>query len=365
MLRWSNVEGPEGDPEQARYRCEHCSQMIAEHQKAAMLKHGEWRAARPERGISGFWINSLYSPWRKWRDLARKFLMDRKSPETLREFVNTVLAEPWDDEAQTSVDLSELLARRERYGAPVPRGAAVLTCGVDVQADRLELELVAWGRGEESWSIEYRVFPGDPTGAAVWSELDEYLQRQSRHEHGIALPVAACCIDSGYESQAVYDFRRTRYHRRVFAVKGQGGPHPVWPKKPTAKNIRGERPWMVGADSGKATIMGRLRNTQPGTPGYSHFPVERGQPYFEQLLGEVLVTTYSKGQPDREWRPKKGVRHEALDARVYAYAALRALVSMGLVLDAEVDRMAATGGPARDQRPTVPRVSRSQWMVER
>jgi phage terminase large subunit GpA-like protein len=60
------------------------------------------------------------------------------------------------------------------------------------------------------------------------------------------LPVSACCIDSGYESQAVYDFCRTRYHRRVFAVKGQGGPHPVWPKKPTAKNIRGERPWMVG-----------------------------------------------------------------------------------------------------------------------
>src|SRR3972149_1513402 len=78
--------------------------------------------------------------------------------------------------------------------------------------------------------------------------------------------------------------------------------HPVWRKTPTAKNIRGERPWMVGTDSAKATIMGRLRNAQPGTPGYSHFPAERGQPYFEQLLGEVLVTTYSKGQPAREWR---------------------------------------------------------------
>lgn len=75
--------------------------------------------------------------------------------------------------------------------------------------------------------------------------------------------------------------------------------------------------------------MGRLRNAQPGTPGFSHFPADRQRPYFEQLLGEALVTMYSEGQPVREWRPKKGVRHEALDARVYAFGALRALVFDG------------------------------------
>ncbi len=121
---------------------------------------------------------------------------------------------------------------------------------------------------------------------------------------------------------------------------------------------------MVGPDSAKATIIGRLRNAQPGSPGYSHFPAEREQSYFEQLMGEVLVTTYSKGQPEREWRPKKGVRHEALDARVYADAVLRALVSMGLVLDAEADRIAALGAILREPRPTPPRVSHSQWMQE-
>lgn len=146
-------------------------------------------------------------------------------------------------------------------------------------------------------------------------------------------------------------------------MKGQGGPHPVWPKKPTAKNIRGERPWMVGTDSAKATIMGRLRNAQSGTPGYSHFPADRQQSYFEQLLGELLATTYSKSQPVREWRPKKGVRHEALDARVYAFGALRALVSMGMVLDAEVDRIVAQAVRLRDSEP-VPRITRSRWIAE-
>ena len=77
------------------------------------------------------------------------------------------------------------------------------------------------------------------------------------------------------------------------------------------------------------------------------------------------MTTYSKGQPLREWRPKKGVRHEALDARVYAYAALRALVSMGLVVDAEADRLSRQDAPDGERRPTLPRVSRSRWMVDR
>jgi phage terminase large subunit GpA-like protein len=243
--------------------------MIGEHQKTWMLKHGEWRAARPDREVAGFWINSLYSPWRRWRDLTKKFLIDRRSPETLRESVNTVLAEPWDDEAQTSVDMTELVARREHCSAPVPAGVAILTCGVDVQADRLELELVGWGRGEESWSIEYRVIPGDPTGAAVWTELDEYLQRQRRHEHDVMLPVSACCIDSGYESQAVYDFCRTRYHRRVFAVKGQGGPHPVWPKKrPPRTFAANARGWSAPTRPRPPSwaVSGTARQVRPDIP---------------------------------------------------------------------------------------------------
>lgn len=150
VLRWDNLVWPKGEPGKAEYRCEHCAKLIGDWQKHWMLKHGEWRAAHPERETAGFRINGLYSPWRKWGALARKFLADRRSPETLREFVNTVLAEPWDDEAETSVDIVTVMARREHYRAPAPYGVAVLTAGVDVQKDRLELELVGWGRGEES-----------------------------------------------------------------------------------------------------------------------------------------------------------------------------------------------------------------------
>ncbi len=121
---------------------------------------------------------------------------------------------------------------------------------------------------------------------------------------------------------------------------------------------------MVGTDSPKATIMGRLRKAQLRTSGFSHFPADRQQPYFEQLLGEALVTTYSKGQATREWRPKEAVRHEALDARVYAFGALRALVWMGMVLEAEADRVAAVGAPP-GEGPVTPGGSHSRWMADR
>jgi phage terminase large subunit GpA-like protein len=206
-----------------------------------------------------------------------------------------------------------------------------------------------------------------PAGLAMRSIRFCLLDEVDRHpasagSEGDPVNLAACAIDAGYESQAVYEFCRTRYHRRIFAVKGKGGPLPVWQRKPTAKNIRGEKPWIAGTGTAKETIYGRLKNPALGTPGYSHFPADREEGYCEQLLGEVLVTTYAKGQPKREWRPKPGVRQEALDARVYAYAALRALISMGLSLDNEADRILAANRP----RP-VPEddTDRAKWLGER
>lgn len=163
-------------------------------------------------------------------------------------------------------------------------------------------------------------------------------------------------------SQAVYEFCRTRYHRRIFAVKGKGGPLPAWQRKPTAKNIGGEKPWIVGTDTVKETICRQLKNPMPSTPGYSHFPAYREEAYFEQLLGEVPVTTYAKGQPKREWRSKPGVRQEALDARVYTYAALRALITIGLSLDNEADRILAANRP----RPALEDdTDRAHWLGDR
>ena len=121
-------------------------------------------------------------------------------------------------------------------------------------------------------------------------------------------------------------------------IKGKAGSLPVWPKRPTRNTLHKTPLWIVGVDSAKSVIYGRLKIEEPG-PGYCHFPNERKAEWFEQLLSEVLVTTYSRGVPVREWRKKRGVRCEVLDARVYAYSALCGLVSMGLRLDTEAERM--------------------------
>ncbi len=114
VLRWERLFWPKGEPQNAHYQCEHCSGEIQDWQKRQMLKPGEWRPANPESSRGGLWMNALYSPWRKWGALARKFLQDQKSQETLREFVNTV-----------------------------PAGGLFLTAAADVQKDRIEVQLVA------------------------------------------------------------------------------------------------------------------------------------------------------------------------------------------------------------------------------
>lgn len=360
VLTWRRVEWPEHDPENAFYRCEGCEGVICHHQKAEMVSKGRWIARNPDAKIAGFRLSELVSPFRSWGEMAIDFLAAQGNPEKLRAFINTSLSELWNDEAQGNVDRNILLGRVENWGSELPAGVAVLVAGVDVQANRLELELVGYGKGEESWSIEYRVFPGDPTAAAVWKQLDDYLLLKFPHANDIELPIVACCVDSGASTQSVYEFCRTRFGRKIFAIKGKAGGYPVWPRKATQNTIGRTPLWMIGVDSAKATVYGRLKISEAG-PGYCHFPVERTGDWFDQLLSEVLVTTYRRGKPNREWRRKPGARAEVLDCRCYSYAALQALVSMGMRLDAEADRIAALSGPVVPMPPPK-RVFHSQWM---
>jgi phage terminase large subunit GpA-like protein len=342
VLMFGRLEWPEGKPQDAEYRCEHCEKMIPHFRKAWMLTQGEWRPDNPASRIAGFRISQLYSFAVAWGETAEEFIAAKGSPETLRTFINTALGELWDDEGATTTNESSLLARREIYPADVPAGACVLTAGIDCQDDRLEVELVGWGaNGEESWSIDYRVFPGDPSGPRVWSDLDQYLLQSWQHENGARLPIAAACVDSGgHHTNSVYRFCADRYGRKVFAIKGIAGSNPVWPKRPTRNTIARHPVWLVGVDSAKATIAARLRIETPGDPGYCHFPVSRDAEYFSQLLSEFLKTEYRRGVPVRTWIRKKGRRAEAWDNRVYAFCALEGLKAMGLRLDRQAQLLA-------------------------
>ena len=371
-ITWARIRWPEGRRADAYLVCEACGGVHHEHDKGRLLAAGEWRATEPGDGrTAGFHLSALYSPWETWAEIAVEHGRVKKDPPRLQVWVNTKLGESWEDQAGDTVPAEPLMARREDWGALLPDGIAVLTAGVDVQGDRLELHVVGWGRDEESWSVDYRVIWGDPSGPRVWADLDTALAATYPHAHAIAdLAIRAVAVDTGGQhTKAAYEYCRTRLHRRVWGIKGRGGPGiPLWPRRPS--RTKGKVPlFVIGVDAAKDALFARLRLGEPG-PGYLHFPAERDAEFFRQLTAERVVTRFERGRPIRLWQPRReGDRNEALDTTVYATAALHGLISMGLQLNKEVDALGAApvkgsplGKPSAETKGGAPKIIRSRWM---
>ena len=318
VLKWASVQWTEDRPDTAVYVCEDCGAAWDDADRLRAIRRGEWRAQADFKGVAGFRLSGLYSPWTPLSDAVRDFIEARKQPATLRVWVNTYLGETWEDQGE-SVDEIGIMTRREDYEG-CPSGVVLITAGVDIQDDRIEVEIVGWGRDEETWSLDYRTLHGDPSAPQIWSELDGVLSETWRHPRGFDLPIRSACIDSGgHHTQAVYNFVRPREGRRIFAVKGVGGEGKPIVARPTKNNIGRIKLFPVGVDSAKELVYSRLRINEAG-PGYCHFPLHYDAEYFRQLTAEQLVTRYHKGFQRREWR-KIRPRNEALDCRVYAVAA--------------------------------------------
>jgi len=195
----------------------------------------KWIADNPDaysNGVRSFWLNAFSSPWMPWGKIVRKFLEAQHNPVRLKVVYNTLLGELWEE--GEGVEPDELVKRRERYDCEVPKDVLVLTCGVDVQDNRLEYEIVGWGLGCESWGIQYGVIMGDPgqlttittpSGAeiqSVWELLDAVLVKSYIRKDEQALQIMTTCIDSGgHHTKTVYKFCKTREIRRVWAIKGR------------------------------------------------------------------------------------------------------------------------------------------------
>lgn len=376
-LKWAQVRWPDGKPNEAFYACEECGSIWDDVARWNAISKGGWVATEAFNGTAGFHLNEIYSPWVKLADMAQAFLAAKNSPETLKTWVNTSLGESYEEDAE-KVDGHALMARLEDWKV-APDQVLAITCGVDVQDDRLEVERIGWGPEEESWSLDHKILYGDPSGPELWKELDAYLLASTFRSDGAELPVHAACIDSGgHHTAAVHKFCKDRFRRRVYAIKGLGGPgKPIWPKRASKNNKARINQFMIGVDAGKDAVYARLKIKEPG-PGFCHFPKGREPAYFEQLTAEVVQTKYVKGFPSRVYILPGGKRNEALDIRVYGYAALQSLnVRWGHLLAAEQRRPkedppdeaepirdepapATPAGVFRDRRGRS--VRRSSWM---
>ena len=338
VLRWSQVKWSDLNlpPERAVYVCEHCGSVLEDHRKAEMLAGGEWRpTAEGEPRTRGYALSSLYSPpgWFSWGRAAVEFVAAKSSPVRLKTWVNTVLGETF-READEAPDWKRLYDRRDDYPlGRVPRGGLVLTAGVDTQNDRLEVQVVAWGRGWRSWVVDYVVLNGDPGQPAVWLQLDRLLNRSWDHEAGGVLRIARLAIDTGgHNTQAVYGWCAMQDSALVMAVKGDdrsgaalGPPSYVELSQAGRKLRRGAQLWPVGVSALKAQLYGWLRldpavDGDEDPEGWCRFP-RLHEEYFKQLTAERRVMKRTKsGGVRREWELTRD-RNEALDTRIYATAA--------------------------------------------
>ncbi len=324
QVHWNSHEGHK--PETAHYVCEECGALWNDAQRWAAIRQGEWRATAEFKGTAGFHIPGLLSPWVKLEEIVTEFLEAKDHPELLKVWTNTVLGETWEERGET-VSAGPLLSRVETYDRDsLPDTVRVATAGVDVQGDRLEVQTVVWGAGEEAWVADYMVLHGDPSQQDTWKRLDEYLLTPLHTETGRSIRTHSVAIDTGgHHAAMVLAFCKSRKARRVWPIKGAPGAKPVWPTR-ASKTKTNETLFIVGVDTAKDAIYGRLR-IPAAAPGYIHFPQAEAvdADYFFQLTAEQAVTRYRDGRPYRVWVCGTGKRNEALDTFVYAYAALKSL----------------------------------------
>lgn len=359
LMRW-----PKDQPDEARFMCRLCGCEIEERCKESMLERGEWRADGEFSGHASFHVWAAYStsPNAKWGDIAKRFVAAKKEgPLKLKTVVNTDLGETWVERGEAP-DWERLHQRREPYAiGTVPSSSAlILTAGVDVQKDRLVYDVVAWAANKENWAVDIGEFHGDTAldatqSGSPWANLDELLERMYPAADGREMKISMMAVDSGYNTNTVYNWCRSKPMARVIAIKGGdassmiGTPSPVDVLLRSGRRIqRGYRVWPVNGNMIKSELYGwlglRLAEDGAAPPGYCHFP-EYDEEFFRQLTAEHLVSIVNRRthRVRMEWQVIPNRENHWLDTRIYARAAAAVL---GL------DRMAPP--PARPPAPSPP-----------
>ena len=313
---WQHIVWPEGNPDEARFKCPHCNASIEERFKARMVRQGQWRVTQPEvKGHAGFKLSALISlvPNATWAMLAQEFLQAKSDPAELQVFTNTILGQGWSTPSMISEGALE--ARAEHFSLEaIPPEVLVLTAGTDVQDDRLETVICGWTRDGECLILAHIVIWGSFTDQSTWGELDELLRTKWKHPHGGMLKIDAAAVDAGdgdhYDS--VLSFCLPKISRRVFPIKGLPGARPGF-QMAKGKRVANKLA-LIGVDGLKNVIFDRLQRARGIRFSRSLEPV-----FYEQLASERRVVRYSRGQPRRYFeRVSSRARAECLDALVYA-----------------------------------------------
>lgn len=355
-LTWGGKDQPHGfkfdtaDPASVRHLCPHCAYPLQQAEYFNAAEDGQWineggdiwlrsdgsfstpdgAPARAPRRV-GLHVWTAYSPAVSWAQIVREFLeayakMQEGDDSKMKAWVNTTQGEAWEGEVERT-DADDLRNRAEPFPLRyMPRDCLLLVCGVDTQDNRLEAGVWGLGRGGQMWTIDHRVFFGNPAQQEVWGELEEFLRAEEYpHASGRPQRIHATAVDSGgHHADAVYAFAHRLRGLRVHAVKGTSGTERAIDHGNTRVgykwNGRVERQgpvlWHVGTNLVKDRFQSRLEIAVPG-PGYVHLSNELGDEWMKQMAGEIRATRRLRGGTETRWTATRR-RIEVRDCMTYA-----------------------------------------------
>lgn len=356
-LKFSNLRFPSGDDldnseraDMAVYVCQECGCKITDQDRDNMIRYGEWREVRRNTKASkkvAFWINTLYSPFVRFSEIVKEFLDSKDNPDLLQNFVNSWLAEPWED-TKLKTDADMVMERQtDLPQLVVPSWARYLTAGVDVQETCLYWTIRAWGPYITSQNIAH--------GQALsFQDIESTMNTPYLTESGEQVIVSLCLIDSGYDADSTYDFCATNSE---WAMPVKGASNPMMSHFKTSKinkvdsKAYGMNLVLVDGDKYKDMIASRMRKDN----GKGAWMVYEGcdREYAEQVTSEHKVNEKSGSRIVQRWRPKHShIDNHYLDCEVYSLAAADILGVRMLHLQVEAERKEQLQRQQEEQQET-------------
>lgn len=360
QIKWPSKEDvPESADraEMAVYVCQECGAVITDQDKGKMLQAGRWQAVhqRSQHPKSvAFWMNTLYSPFTRFSDIAREFMRSKDDPELFHNFVNSWLAEPWEDtKLKTNADLvMERQTDLEAY--TLPTWTKLITGGVDVQENCLYWTIRAWGDYMTSQNIAH--------GQALsMTEVERVMNTEFSAPDGKKALVSLALIDSGDQTDEVYEFCAMNSdwvlpckgtstmlsHYRLSTVNKAGS---------SANGMT-----LVLVDGGKYKDMIAARMRKPNGSGSWMVHKDVDLDYAEQVTAEHKITERSGGKEVQRWVVKTShADNHYLDCEVYAAAAADMMGVRSLYLQSE-DKELPKPKPVKKPDPPAPE---EQWIRE-
>lgn len=318
QLRWPEGCTPDQALKEAFYVCEECGCVVSDADKNRMIHHCEWHSVHTngsKRRIA-FHLNAFYSPQIRFGDIASNFLDSKEQPELLQNFINSWLGEPF-KEIEQEID-AEWLLENKQSNYPhdiVPKNTVMLTGGVDVQKKSFYWTIRAWRANMTSYNVAHgQVF--------TWTEIEDVMNGWYRNENGAKYQVNLCCVDSGDQTDDVYDFCAVN---REWAVPIKGSSNRMITKyRPTKIDKDGISNGMtlllIDTDYYKDMIFSRIFRDEENGGWYLH---DKCDPeYAEMVTAEQKVIERVRGHLVGHWVQKAtGADNHYLDCEVYAACA--------------------------------------------